>query len=201
MINFLSTKHRKATEQQKQDKKLFRYAVIAFSGILAILLVAVGFSFFLQFQLNASQNKAKDLERQILANEAIEKSAVVLAKKVSVLKTLLEERQDKQQALEFFSNLFGSNVVLKDITYQATEGLLSLRVQAFSVFELEQVFNRLKEEETVARYGNVATSDLRRDQEGAYSLNLTISLVKEKPKASGAPAAAATSTPAAAEKP
>lgn len=179
MINFLSAKHRKATDQQKQDKQFFKFSVLGFSGVLVVLLIAVGFSFWLQFQLTKSQATAKDLERQILANEAVEKSAVVLAKKVSVLKELLDERQDKQQAIEFFSSLFGSSVVLKDITYQSIEGILSLRVQAFSIFDLEQVFLRLREEETVARYGTVATSELRRDQEGAYSLNLTISLAKE----------------------
>lgn len=179
MINFLSSKHRKATEQQKQDKKFFRFAVGGFIGIIVVILVAVGFSFWLQFELGKSQDRGKDLERQILANEAIEKSAVVLAKKVSVLKQLIDERQDKQQAIAFFSNLFGSNVVLKDITYQSTESILSLRIQAFSIFDLEQVFLRLGEEETVTRYGKVATSDLRRDETGAYSLNLTVSLAKD----------------------
>jgi hypothetical protein len=179
MINFLSSKHHKATEQQRQDRKLFRFAVIGFVVVIVVILVAVGLSFWLQFELGKSQAKGKDLERQILANEAIERSAVVLAKKVSVLKTLIDERQDKQQAIAFFSSLFGSNVVLKDITYQSTESILSLRIQAFSIFDLEQVFLKLGEEETVARYGKVATSDLRRDETGAYSLNLTVSLAKD----------------------
>jgi hypothetical protein len=177
-INFLSTQHRKGTEQQKRDRQWFKWSLFGLGGVIVVLLAAIGSSFFLQYQVGRAKNTAQDLEREILASEEVEKSAVVLAKKVSILKILFDERQDKQQAIEYFSNLFGDNVVLKDITYQASEGILSLRVQAFSVFELERVFALLQQEETTSRYATVATSDLRRDQEGAYAMNLTIDLAK-----------------------
>jgi hypothetical protein len=166
-INFLSTQHRKGTEQQKRDRQWFKWSLFGLGGVIVVLLAAIGSSFFLQYQVGRAKN-----------SEEVEKSAVVLAKKVSILKILFDERQDKQQAIEYFSNLFGDNVVLKDITYQASEGILSLRVQAFSVFELERVFALLQQEETTSRYATVATSDLRRDQEGAYAMNLTIDLAK-----------------------
>jgi hypothetical protein len=139
-----------------------------------LTLLIVGTSFFLQFRLAQAQAQSRDLEREILANEEVEKSAAILIKKLSILKELLDERQDKQQALEYFTNLFGESVILKDIQYQSIEGILSLRIQAASIFELERIFGLLTTQQTVDLYGSVATSELRRDKSGFYEMNIVI---------------------------
>lgn len=173
-INFLSKQHKKVTDQQKKDQLWFRYSLMVLAGVVVVTLFSVGVSVFFQFRLRAAQAQAKDLERQVLANEEVEKSAAILVKKLAILKDLFDERQDKQEALEYFTNLFGPNVVLKDIQYQSTEGILSLRLQAQSVFELERVFGLLELQQTVERYGDVARSELRRDQAGYYEMTITI---------------------------
>jgi Tfp pilus assembly protein PilN len=179
-INFLSKQHKKVTNQQKKDRQWFRYSLMALGVVVVVTVASVATSYFFQFQLNHAQAKAKDLERQVLANEEVEKSAAILVKKLAILKDLFDERQDKQQALEYFTNLFGPNVVLKDIQYQSTEGILSLRLQAQSVFELERVFGLLALEQTVDRYGNVARSELRRDEAGFYEMTITIVFTKQE---------------------
>jgi len=173
-INFLSKQHKKTTKQQTKDKLWFRYSLGVLAVVVTVTLLSVGASFFFQFRLGQAQAHAKDLEREVLANEEAEKSAAVLVKKLSILKELFDERQDKQQALEYFTNLFGPSVVLKDIQYQSIEGILEIRIQAESIFELERVFGLLVLGQTTELYGKVATSDLRRDKSGFYEMNLTI---------------------------
>lgn len=182
-VNFLNVQHRKATVQEKLDRQWFRYSLYGVGVLTGVIIILAGVFFFLQYQIGQVEARTQALEREVLASEEVEKSALVLAKKLSILETLFDERQDKQQAIEYFTNLLGSNIVIKEINYQQTEGILSLRVQSGSVFDLERVFGLVQSDQTKQLYGTIATSDLRRDQIGIYTLNITINLA-QAPQAS-----------------
>lgn len=180
-INFLSQQHKKITKQQKLDQKLFRFSIIGLvvSGLFVV--VAIGSLVFMNLRFTTAEDEVSQLESQILANEEIEESAVVLSRKVSILDELIDQRDDKQQAIEYFTNLFGPQVVLRDISYQSEEGLLQIGVQTLSIFELERVIDLLRGGQTVDRYGLIKLTNLRRGSQGEYGLSLQIPLRESEP--------------------
>lgn len=175
-INFLSQQHKKTTKQQKLDRKLFRFSIIGISVVAVLTVAALATSVFLNVRLSAAEDRVKQLESQILANEDVEESAVVLSKKVSILDELIEQRDNKQEAIEYFTNLFGPQVVLRDISYQAEEGLVQIGVQTLSIFELERVVGLLRNTQTIDRYGVIRLTNIRRGNQGEYGLSLQVPL-------------------------
>jgi hypothetical protein len=175
-INFLHQYQRKVTKQYKIDKKLLQGAGAGVAVVVVLVLTAIAGTFFLQYQVKQVQAEAKDLEKTILANEETEKSVVLLGKKLTVLSTLFEERHDKQEALRYFTSLFGDQVVVKDIDYEAKDSILSLRVAATSVFEVERIFTLIQTDETRQKYPTISSSELRRGNKGGYEVTITVAL-------------------------
>lgn len=186
-INFLHSFRKKATKQQKQDKLFFRIAAAACSVVVVVTLISVGVSFLYQSRVAALQKTAKDLERQILASEELEKSAVILGKKLTVLKELFDDRHDKQKALDYFTSLFGPDVVVSNIDYEANEGILSLRVDTGSIFVIEEVINLLRSGQTKQEYPSLKLSDLRRTDQGDYAVTITVTLQSNAQPAASSP--------------
>jgi hypothetical protein len=175
-INFLYQYRKNSTAQQQLDKRLFKLAAVGFTVVILLTLTAISASFYFQLQIKATQDQTQQLEQSILDNQQAEKTAVLLGKKLSVLKVLFEVRHDKQQALRYFTTLFGDQVVVKDIDYVAEESILSLRVEADSIFETERVFRLFTNQQTKQLYPFVTSSELRRGDDGAYQVTLTVSL-------------------------
>ncbi len=179
-INFLHQFRKKITKQQSRDLLFFRYAAGALGVVAILTLLAVGASFWLQYRVSANGDRIKDLQRQILLQEDVERSVVILTRKLGVLGELLEQRQDKQAAIEYFTQLFGPEVLLEEIDYADSESILSLRVKVPSVFSVDAIFAQLESAQTRERYGVVKMSELRRDKEGQYSFVITVVLTKSQ---------------------
>lgn len=177
-INFLRKQNRKLTELQQRDKLWLKYASFVFAGVLIISLISVGTNFYFQFQISRAHQRITELEDAIMSREDVEKSAVITSQKLKVISELFNQRQDKQLALEYFTNLFGEKVLVKDIQYKEELSILSLNIEAKDVFVIERVLTLLTSADTVSRYPLLALSDLRRDDQGVYSMDLTITLEK-----------------------
>jgi hypothetical protein len=178
-INFLH-QHRKAlTSLEKKDKKYYTYTLYGAITVTIIACVIAGFSLFLSFSADQVLANRQSLEASILQQEEIERSALVLAAKVGSLAELISQRGDKQQAINYFTDLFSSDAVLiKDIDYQSREGVLQLRIEAQSVFVFEELVDALESEQTQSQFESIAKSELRRTREGAYSIVVTVVLRK-----------------------
>jgi len=181
-INFVSHQAKKLSTQQKKDQLYFRYALGVFVFILGVFLLSLIVFVYVKSQLDNSLKQEKQLENLILGQENIEKSLLISNAKLEVLVTLFKDRFDKQAAMSFFSNLFGEQVLIKDMNYEAEDKILSLSLNCKSVFELERVLNLLSSPEVSARFGQVNKSQLKRDSAGKYNLTLTINLISNNAK-------------------
>ena len=101
-----------------------------------------------------------------------------MTKKLAITRNLLDQRQEKQQAIDYFTQLFGDQVLLKQIDYAADEGILSLRVEAINIFLTDQIFAQLGTPETHQRYPYITKSDLRREPNGRYAVTITVVVKK-----------------------
>lgn len=175
-INFLRDRRRRLTKQQALDRKIFKFSMIAGGICLSIFLATLGIRLF--FVL--TQQQLMDREDQLLATirsqEENERSYVIFAAKLKVLSELFESRRDKQEALQYFTTLFGPNILISDVNYDATGSVLTLGLQAKDVFTLQTIFDLLKSEDVQSQFSSIKTSDLRRNDQGSYVTNVTISL-------------------------
>lgn len=175
-INFVQSRRKQLTKNQENDLKIFKITAGVFGFLVVIFLIVLGVNFFLQFQVKSVMDQEKRMETQILSNGLVEQSILITSEKLKVLSELFDQRYDKQAAIEYFSDIFGSEVLIKDINYEADEKILSLRIQATSVFILEQVFAQLANPEVQTKFGQVNKSELIRNDRGRYSMAITLSL-------------------------
>lgn len=180
-INFVKERRRSLTKTQKQDQLFLRSALIAFGGILTVFLVVVGVQLFLTYRFSQLKARHEQLNQTVLSQDSTERSYLILTNKVKVIAQLLEARTGKQEAIEYFTNLFGQEVLIRELTYLEDDGLLTFDLEANSVFTLESLLQTLASSEVTSRFSSVSTSELSRNSQGVYSLLVTVGLNQPSP--------------------
>ncbi len=177
-INFVSHRQRKLNKLEKQDRKLLRFTLIAFSIVLALTAISAGVQLFFNSRLNRLQTRAENLRSSILSNESIEGNFIVLVHKLGSIATLMEHRTAKQEAVAYFTEAFGDGVLITEINFEGTKQIqvLGLEIVSMDVFTLERVLEQLQSDDVKDRYPNIASSNINRDLDGSYRLTVTVSL-------------------------
>jgi hypothetical protein len=188
-INFLAERRKGLTKTELQDRKIMRIASIVFGGVFVVFLVVFGVRFYFDRQLYQVREAQKSARSQILNNETTERSFVVFVYKLTALANLTQDKQEKNQAITFFSNLFGPDVFIRQMSFLEKEKILSLRIQSDSIFSLKQVFEILNSQEVRNQFVSINPSDLMRTPQGNYEMVIT-AVVKQQPAAAPAPAVA-----------
>jgi hypothetical protein len=187
MINFLEQHRREVGKSNVFDQRLYTGSLAVMGATILATMVLLGSNFFLQLKVSEVQAREKDLEKSILFQEEIEKSVVVLAKKLEVISQLMALRHNKQETISYFTTVLGENVVLKGIDYSEEANVLSIQVEAVHVFALDAFATFLETPEVKNKYPSITKSEMRRDQDGTYLLTITVPLAAEetaKPKKS-----------------
>lgn len=179
-INFVQGRRKKLTKAQKNDLKIFKIVVGVFGVLLGLFLITLAIDFYLQFQIKRTQDQQTQMEREVLSQENVEQSIVLSTEKIKILSELFDQRYDKQAAIDYFSTIFGTQVLIKDINYEADERILSMRLQSQSIFVLEDVFLKLSDPEVREKFGQVNKSELSRNDRGSYNMAITLSLAEEE---------------------
>ncbi|NCN24202.1 MAG: hypothetical protein COU65_02045 [Candidatus Pacebacteria bacterium CG10_big_fil_rev_8_21_14_0_10_42_12] len=176
-INFVRDRQRWVEKAQSQDQKLMLFSSIAL-GIIAVVGIVAGISHFLLNRSLASiVAEQKSTKTAILAEQPIEESYTVFAQKLRVLTELFGNRQNKQEALTFFSNFFGPGVIISQLSYSGDNNeILTFSLSAQDIFTMERVFEKLKSPELLSEYPDITRGGLSRNDAGVYSLKLTVIL-------------------------
>lgn len=195
-INFVRERHRRLTKNDLTDQRIFRGTGIAFAALLVVFLGVMGVQFFFRFQLDQTVKRQDNLKLSVLSQSQIEKSYVLFANKLKALGDIFTNRTNKQQAIQFFTSLFGPQVLIQEITYEADEALLSFSLNAPNVFILQEVFTKLDAPEVRAQFASLSKSELQRQNSGNYVMNVTVELKgKPSPSPAAKPAAKASASP------
>ncbi|MDQ3008287.1 MAG: hypothetical protein M3Q81_01700 [bacterium] len=178
-INFLKNRQRALTTTQKRDKRFFYIGLATLGVIFLLFLAALGTQLYFTFQVRTVQASTETFKQTIEAQESNERSFLVFNAKVKALADIFKGRSNKQEAIRYFSSLFGDDVLMSDISYDQTSGILSFTLQSANVFTLERVFTILKSEAVVTRFSQVSSSGLRRSTDGSYQMTVTVVLTEE----------------------
>ncbi|HEX7017368.1 MAG TPA: hypothetical protein VF209_00465 [Patescibacteria group bacterium] len=182
LINFVQERQKKLTTQEIKDRQLFKIGAIVFGVVLVGYVAAFGAYLFLQYQMKNVQDQQLSLERSILAQGEVEKSAAILLEKISVISELMAQRADKQTAIAYFSDLFGPTVLIKEMNFNPDSSSLELNVETTSLFTLRELFSILDSDNVSEQYADVTREELRRQSDATYQLKLGIPLLAAEAK-------------------
>lgn len=183
-INFVSERRKRFSKTQKQDLLILRYTSGVVAVVFLVAMILTGASFYFRGQLETLEKQVASVKRELIQNEQVERSFVILIAKLKTIGTILDQRQDKQQALDYFTQLFGPNVLVKQIQYDDKARILSLRLESPDIFVLENIFEILDSPEVKKEYATVNKGELRRSDIGKYEVSLAIQVGElEEPKA------------------
>ncbi len=176
VINFVRDQRKKLTKQQVQDRLFFKYATIACVVSFVIFVAAVGARLVLSLQVKQILDQQDDQRAVIQAREDDETAYLLFAAKLDSLSTLFINRKNKQEAINYFSTLFGEDVLVNNIRYDAENGALKFGLTTRNVFSLNQVIDTLSAQSVRDRFKQLKFDDLTRADNGEYQTNITVVL-------------------------
>lgn len=186
-INFLSLRRAGHTKVEKQDLVFRKYALTLFLAALTLFALSAGSNIFFTQQLKQLSTQQRTLTAQISNNEPIEVSFLIFSQKLKSIREIYENRSNKQQAIDYFSNIFGEQVFLSGMNYGGEGNQLTLRLTSEDIFAFENTLNVLDSQEVKNVFSSVTKSGLRRDDTGSYSLDLAVELKKAGEQANANP--------------
>lgn len=180
-INFLNQRRLSLAKVGEKDAIYQKYSLWAFGGALALFLIATGFNFFFVQRLKDLNKQEATLTSQISAEEETELTFLMFSHKLKTVKDIYQNRSNKQQAIDYFSNLFGNQVFLSGMNYGDGEkgNALSLRLTSENIFALEKILNTLDLDSVKQSFSTINRSGLRRENNGTYSIDLAVELLKQ----------------------
>lgn len=178
-VNFLRTEQLRLTEQAQQDKKLFKYAALGTGALCFVFALIFGINQFLAFRINRVEANIDRMSNQISGQKQLEAEYLFFVDKLKIIRELFELRQNKQLAIEYFSELFPEDVEISGIKYDVESGILSLRITSPHVFRLEDCLEILEKPEVLAEFKGLNKTALQRKEDATYSFNLIISLTSD----------------------
>lgn len=178
-INFLSQRRLTLTKTEEQDAVYQKYALWAFGVALTLFLIATGVNLFFVNNLRNLNQQERNLTTQISDEEEVELTFLMFSHKLKTVKDLYQNRSNKQQAIDYFSNLFGGQVFLSGMNYGGEGNALSLRLTGENIFALEKILNTLDLDSTKQAFASINRSGLKRDDNATYSIDIAVELLKQ----------------------
>lgn len=177
-INFVSDRRKALTVLEERDKKWFGFTTKAVMVVFAVFLVALGARLFFAHQVKVIVDGQQSTRNAILAQEATEREYLIFAHKLKQLSQVFMRRQNKQEALKFFNDLFGSEIKVSEINYTSDgkSDTLDFTLRARSVFTVNEIFDKLNSEAVLSRFKNIKKQSLRRGNDGSYGIQITLVL-------------------------
>ncbi len=175
-INFVRDRQRNLSRLEIQDRQFFRWSLAAVSISIVLVLVVVFVRLFLLYQLRQVTAQQQQLKAAIVSKEEIEKSFTIFSFKLKTLTDLFGKRKEKQETLEYFSNLFNEDVVISQLDYSADTEELTFSLDTTNIFVMERVFEVMNGAEIAERYPTLQKSNLGRKDSGGYTMKVSILL-------------------------
>ncbi|MBD3250112.1 MAG: hypothetical protein GF381_00890, partial [Candidatus Pacebacteria bacterium] len=115
-INFLKKQNTSLSQVSKKDQLLFRRVLIGFTGLVVLFTLAVAANFYLELRLKSLNKQIEAVKSTIQSQEPIEAKYLFFVNKLKIIRELFDLRSDKQAAINYFTNLFGPEIIISGIT-------------------------------------------------------------------------------------
>lgn len=179
-INFLGKRGSLYQKNLAKDHKLFLISLVCFGAVVLVFLALLGFNIFLGVKLQNVTKKQNETRQSIVNNQTVEASYLLFSNKLKAIGEIFEKRNNKQQAINYLSNLFGDSAFIGGVNYDGEAQILSLTVSSDNIFSLDELVKRLDSEEVRTNFASLNKGNIRRTEEGRYEMKLTIELKPSK---------------------
>ncbi len=175
-INFFRQQSQEVQKQDDFDTWFFRA-----SGGFGALCLCIFVGVIIWWQLGV-RSLAEARQQEAQHNQIITRSGENEAQYLSFvarldeLAQLLQNRNSKKEALDFLSLLVRPAIGFDAINYDAKGKKLTFRVSAESVFSVEEFLEDLRRPDIQAYYTDIQVSNIRRDDQGSYIMELIVTL-------------------------
>ena len=178
-INFLNQRHLLHQKVNQRDLLIFRVGVGMFILSVLITLGGIGLNLYLTQEVNQTAAKQAEVRQAITSDQKLETEFLIFSNKLKLTADIFTKRSNKQEALAFLSNLFGSEVFIGGISYNKDSELLAVSLVSENVFNLEKLFDLLSTQEVKNNFASISKSGLRRADDGTYTSDVTLGLKKD----------------------
>lgn len=175
-INFFGRAGDLYQRTRQQDQKFLKWALVWFGGVVGIFLILLIINLILGQQLKRLNTEQTQGKQSLVNNQSVEVAYLVFSHKLAAIAQIFEQRNNKQQAINYLSSLFGSEVFISGVTYEGTEQVLSLNLNSANIFDLSQLLQQLDTPEVKENFSSLVKSNIRRNEDGSYDLKLTLEL-------------------------
>jgi Tfp pilus assembly protein PilN len=179
-INFFREQHRASESQEKLDLLVMKIGLAAAGVSLALVVAGVGWWQYQVRQLNVLKEQQAQQARIIAQSSESEVQYLSFVIRLDELAKLLQDRNSKKEALDFLSLLARPTVSFNGIAYAAREKQLTFSVRATSVFAVEEFLESLRQDAVRAYYEEIDVSNISRDEEGGYTMEIIATLKVEQ---------------------
>ncbi len=165
------------------DQKILRWSLVGFLVVLVVFVGLLATNLYLGQQLKTVSQDQNRVKQSLVDNQPLEVSYLVFSQKLKAIAEIFEHRNNKQQAINYLSNLFGDQVFISGVTYDGDAQVLSLNLNSANIFDLQGLLNALDTPEVHTNFSSLSKSNIKRNENGSYDLKVTLELKQE---ASGA---------------
>jgi hypothetical protein len=173
-VNFL---HQRLTAQgnvERSDRRWLRWAEWAAGGILSVFGVVLTAWLIGWWLLSGVQTQRQALEQQVLGQEAVERSVLLLSAKLDALAQLTAVRKQKQDTIAAVDESLDTTVFIVGLEFDQKQQLLLFRLQSQDVLSLNNVLSLVNSSEFQSKFTSVNASQIDRQKNGAYLMTLAV---------------------------
>jgi len=189
-INFFGRAGDLYQKTREKDRKFLTWSLIGFGITLGLFTAILGLNLWYGQQLNQIVNNQNKTKQSLLGNQTVELAYLISTNKLKAIVEIFDQRNNKQQAINYLSNLFGDQVFINGVAYDGVAQVLSLNLTSTNIFDLEKLINSLNTPEVKANFSSLNKSNIKRNEDGSYNMKLTLEL--RSTEASGSAAAVQT---------
>jgi hypothetical protein len=179
-VNFLRERRKALSKVEQLDRRILMIMSYVFGAIFVVFFIVFGIRLYLDSQLNQVKMRQQEVRSQIVTNQDSEKSFVIFVNKLKSLSQIYQNRRDKKEAIEYFTNLFGADVFITQIEFDQKNKVLVFKLQSTDIFSLREVFKKVDSPEIKEKFTSVNPSDLNRLPDGRYEMSLAVVTEKKK---------------------
>jgi len=180
-INFLANRVKAQSKQRANDVKMFRISSAVLIVMCVLMVATFAFKLYTNIQLTQVNKKIADYKEAILAQEQTEIAYLIFVNKIKVISEIYQKRSNKQEAMNYFAQNLKDQADIVGMTYQESEGGLSLQLSSDNIFKFQIVQEILDSDALRQQYQNIKKTGLSRGDNGSYKLSLQLQLKTQWP--------------------
>ena len=178
-INFFGRASDLYQRTRTLDQKFFRWSLIGFLGVMVVFVALLATNLYFGQQLKKVSQNQNQVKKSLVDNQPLEVSYLVFSQKLKAIAEIFVHRNNKQQAINYLSDLFGDQVFISGVTYDGEVQVLSLNLNSANIFDLQKLLSDLDTPEVHTNFSSLSKSNIKRNEDGSYDLKVTLELKQD----------------------